>query len=131
MWKKDQSLVDAVCASAGHREDDGVDREARILIVDDDPDYVETTRAVLRSYGYALDVAHGGDEALAMMRKNPPDLVILDVIMSWPLEGVTVSREMMMQAKLRSIPILMVTSVRDSEYGNSSPRTSTCTSTAG
>ena len=93
-----------------------MDEKTRILIVDDDPDYVETTRAVLRSYGYALDVAHGGDEALAMMRKNPPDLVILDVIMSWPLEGVTVSREMMMQAKLRSIPILMVTSVRDSEY---------------
>lgn len=93
-----------------------MDEQTRILIVDDDPDYVATTRAVLRSDGYALDVAYGGDEALSKMRENPPDLVILDVIMSWPLEGVTVSREMMTQSKLRSIPILMVTSMRDSEY---------------
>lgn len=59
----------------------------RILIVDDDPDFTEVTRTVLRSKGYQVDTASAGIQALARMRQERPDLVLLDVMMDWPLEG--------------------------------------------
>ena len=87
-----------------------------VLIVDDDPVFVKTTKTILESHGYHVDSAHDGEEALSKMKENLPDLVLLDVIMSWPLEGVAISREMMGTRELQRIPIIMCTSVRDSEY---------------
>jgi two-component system sensor histidine kinase ChiS len=91
-------------------------KEQRILVVDDDPIYVRSTRAVLQSQGYLVDIAQGGDEALAMMGQDRPDLVILDVMMDWVLEGVSISQEMMSRRELQRIPIIMVTSIRSSEH---------------
>jgi CheY-like chemotaxis protein len=93
-----------------------VDAKSKILIVDDDPDFVEVTRAVLRSEGYQVASAADGDEALKKISSETPDLVLLDVMMDWPLEGVRVSREMMERRELRDIPIIMITSIRNSEY---------------
>jgi CheY-like chemotaxis protein len=90
--------------------------ERRILIVDDDPIYAKSTKAVLESHGYQVDLAQNGEEALAQMRQARPDLVILDVMMDWVLDGVTVSQEMMSEKELQPIPIIMVTAIRDSEY---------------
>jgi CheY-like chemotaxis protein len=88
----------------------------RILVVDDDPIYVKSTKVVLESHGYQVISAQNGDEALAQMNQEMPDLVLLDVMMDWVLEGVTVSQEMMSRRELRRVPIIMVTSIRDSEY---------------
>ena len=88
----------------------------KILIIDDDPIYVKSTRAILESHGYQVDSAANGDAGLSKMKQEMPDLVILDVMMDWVLEGVTVSQEMMSQHELRSVPIIMVTSIRGSEY---------------
>jgi CheY-like chemotaxis protein len=88
----------------------------RILIIDDDPIYVKSTKAVLESHGYQVVSAQNGDEGLAQMTQDMPDLVLLDVMMDWVLEGVTVSQEMMSRRELRRVPIIMVTSIRDSEY---------------
>jgi len=93
----------------------------RILIIDDDPMFVKTTQAILEAHGYAVDSAPDGAQGLARMVENRPDLVLLDVMMSWPLEGVSVSREMMDKAELRRIPVIMVTSIRSSEYRGSFP----------
>ena len=90
--------------------------ERTILIIDDDPAFVKSTRAILESHGYAVDSAANGEEGLARMSESKPDLVILDVMMGWPLEGVGVSRQMMDRGDLRRIPIVMVTSIRRSEY---------------
>lgn len=93
----------------------------RILVIDDDPIFVKTTKAVLEAHGYVVDSAADGSEGLTKMVEDKPDLVLLDVMMDWPLEGVTVSREMMDRAELRRIPIVMVTSIRSSEYRGSFP----------
>ena len=93
-----------------------MDRTYRIMIVDDDPDFVEVTRAVLRSEGYQVTSASDGDEALNMISSEAPDVVLLDVMMDWPLEGVRISREMMHRRELRDILIIMITSIRSSEY---------------
>ena len=88
----------------------------RILVIDDDPIFVKATTAILEAEGYQVDSAQGGDEGLTKMKEQKPDLVLLDVMMDWILDGVNVSREMMDQRELRRIPIIMVTSIRNSEY---------------
>ena len=93
-----------------------MEAERTVLIIDDDPVYTKATEAVLASHGYRTEHAGDGEEGLAMMRAHPPDLVLLDVMMSWVLDGVNVSRRMMEDSQLRRIPLIMVTSIRSTEY---------------
>jgi len=93
-----------------------MDAGRKILVIDDDPIYVKSTTAVLESHGYQVDSAQNAEEALAKMSQERPDLVLLDVMMDWVLEGVTISQEMMSQKELQRVPIIMITSIRDSEY---------------
>lgn len=89
---------------------------ARILIVDDDPDFVETTRLVLESAGYEISSAANGAEGLRQVTEKRPDLVILDVIMASVLDGLNLSRQMAENPLLHDIPILMVTSIANTDY---------------
>ena len=93
-----------------------MDTERRILVIDDDPIFVKSTKAVLESRGYQVESAQNKEDALTKMDQEKPDLVLLDVMMDWVLEGVTISQEMMSQKELQRIPIIMITSIRDSEY---------------
>jgi CheY-like chemotaxis protein len=93
-----------------------MDAGRKILVIDDDPIFVKSTTAVLQSRGYQVDSAQNAEEALAKMNQERPDLVLLDVMMDWVLEGVTISQEMMSQKELQRVPIIMITSIRDSEY---------------
>jgi len=87
-----------------------------VLIVDDDPDFVEIMGTVLKSEGFEIISAANGDEALEAMRRQPPDLVILDVMMSGILDGVDASKRMRLDKMLRRVPILMVSSITGSDY---------------
>jgi CheY-like chemotaxis protein len=93
-----------------------MDAGRKILVIDDDPIFVKSATAVLESRGYQVDSAQNAEEALAKMSQERPDLVLLDVMMDWVLEGVTISQEMMSQKELQRVPIIMITSIRDSEY---------------
>jgi DNA-binding response OmpR family regulator len=88
----------------------------RILIIDDDPIFVKSTTAILEAHGYQVESASNREAGLAKMNEHKPDLLILDVMMDWVLDGVSISREMMAERELRRIPIVMVTSIRSSEY---------------
>jgi CheY-like chemotaxis protein len=94
----------------------------KVLVIDDDPLFVKSTRAILESHGYAVESASGGDEGLAKVKAEKPDLVLLDVMMDWVLDGVGVSRAMMEEAGLGQIPIIMITSIRNSEYRGQFPQ---------
>ena len=89
---------------------------AKILVVDDDPDFVEATRMVLEPAGYEVITAADGDEGLERSRSEDPDLVILDVIMSTVLDGLSMSQRMGEDPEQAAIPILMVTSIANSDY---------------
>ena len=88
----------------------------KVLVIDDDPIFVKSTRAILESHGYQVDSAPNGEEGLAKIKQGNPDLVLLDVMMDWVLEGVSISQEMMAQRELQGIPIIMVTSIRSTEH---------------
>lgn len=83
----------------------------KILVVDDDPDFLNITRTVLQSRDYQVITAANGQRALAAMRRDKPDLVLLDIMMSYILDGLDVSREMAEDPALKDIPIIMITSL--------------------
>lgn len=87
-----------------------------ILIVDDDPDFVEASRTVLESAGYQVISAANGEQGLRAMRQEQPDLVILDVMMSGILDGLNASIQMRAERGLRRTPILMISSIATSDY---------------
>jgi len=84
---------------------------AKILVVDDDPDFVAFTRDVLKRQNHEVITSASGKQALDVMRKNKPDLVLLDVMMSYLLDGLHVSEEMQKDPELSKIPIIIVTSL--------------------
>ena len=89
---------------------------SKILIVDDDPDFVEATRIVLEGAGYDTLSAANGDESLRVVRAEKPDLIILDVIMSSILDGLNVSQQLQDDPEHKDIPIIMVTSIANTDY---------------
>ncbi|MCX7682516.1 MAG: response regulator [Anaerolineae bacterium] len=94
---------------------------ARILVVDDDPDFVLVVRAILEAEGHQVSDASDGNTALEVMRKERPDVVLLDVMMSTTLEGVDISREMERDPQLKDVPIIMISSIATSEYAAEFP----------
>ncbi|HSJ58997.1 MAG TPA: response regulator [Anaerolineae bacterium] len=97
------------------------DRAPRIMVVDDDPDFVEIARIILVADGYEVTAARAGQEALAIMRVSRPDLVVLDVMMQGALDGACTAREMRADAQLRGVPILMVSSIGRAGFAGALP----------
>jgi CheY-like chemotaxis protein len=96
-------------------------RMGRVLVVDDDPDFVDIATRVLKSAGYETVTAANGAQALAAMRQQRPDLVLLDIMMSTVLDGLSVSEEMQADPVLREVPVVMVSSIADTEYASVFP----------
>jgi len=86
--------------------------QAKILIVDDDPDITEAMKVVLENQGYTVDSAKDGSEGMERIKTAKPDLIILDVMMNTLSEGFLVSRELKNDPRYKHIPILMVTSIK-------------------
>jgi CheY-like chemotaxis protein len=83
--------------------------KTKILLVDDDKDFVEATKLVLESKPYEVVVAHDGDEGLAKARKEKPDLIILDIIMPVK-DGFRAAEQLKKDSELKKIPVIMLTS---------------------
>ncbi len=77
----------------------------RILLVDDDPNILQLVRLYLEKEGYEVETAERGDDALEQFRKNPPMLMLLDVMLPG-LDGWGVCREV---RRMSNIPIIMLT----------------------
>ncbi len=93
----------------------------RILVVDDDPDFVEITRMILAAEGYDVLAAANGDKALKVLKEEQPDLVLLDVMMAGILDGVNVAHVMSEDKELRDIPVLMISSIASSPMADMFP----------
>ena len=83
----------------------------KILVVDDDPDFVEYTRIVLESKGYDVRSAATTELALRLMREDKPDLALLDVMMSYVLDGLNLTRQIRDDPQLRDIPLIMISAI--------------------
>lgn len=95
--------------------------KGEILIIDDDPDLCAAMAAALEADGFAVRCANHGKLGLQIMHERRPDLVFLDIIMRMPTEGVWVSEEIAADPNLRKVPVVMLTSIVDSEYAGHFP----------
>jgi two-component system alkaline phosphatase synthesis response regulator PhoP len=84
-------------------------RIPRILLIDDDPDFVEATRTVLESKPYEVIVAYDGDDGLQKAKAESPDLIILDVIMPVK-DGFSTAEQLKKDTELKKIPVIVLTS---------------------
>jgi len=82
-----------------------------VMVVDDDPDIVETTRLALESAGYDVMTAGDGTEALEKLKKRKPDLIILDIMMARLTEGFDLSYQLRKDPQLSRIPIIIVSGI--------------------
>ena len=87
---------------------------ARVLVVDDTPQNVKLLEDLLAFHGYEVEVAGDGEEALEAVRRKPPDLLLLDVVMPG-LTGYDVCRTIRADPALAMLPIVMVTALEARE----------------
>ncbi|MCZ7401622.1 MAG: response regulator [Candidatus Methanoperedens sp.] len=88
----------------------------KVLIVDDDPVNIEVLEGYL-SKDYDILKAHDGYEAITIVEANPPDIILLDILMPG-MNGYEVCKKLKDDRKTDHIPIIMVTSLREIEDRN-------------
>jgi CheY-like chemotaxis protein len=86
---------------------------SKILLVDDDSDFIEQHRALLEQNGYVVRMASNGRQCLEMVSAEKPDLIILDMMMENRNEGFDLSRELRNSEHTKAIPLVMITSVHE------------------
>lgn len=94
---------------------------ARILIVDDDPDVVEATRLCLEKQGHEVASAFSRDEGMQHIKTDKPDLLVLDIMMVDPDDGIAMAQDLRKEGFTK--PILMMSSidkVTGMDYGKDS-----------
>ncbi len=93
--------------------------KAKILIIDDDPDIAMATRMTLEDAGYKVDEARNPTDGLEMLKANPPDLLVLDVMMDTATAGFQTALTLRSDdpesefKNYRHIPIIMLTAIHD------------------
>lgn len=94
--------------------------KAKILIVDDDTDFIESTKTILESKPYDVVVAYQGEEGLKKAKEENPDLILLDIIMPVK-DGFTAVEQLKKDPQLSKIPILMLTAFSSKRQDSSIP----------
>lgn len=88
-----------------------IDEEVKILVVDDDPEVLFATSRVLKSAGYQVLQAASGQECLEVVRRNPPTLILLDVVLP-DIDGIEVCRRIKQEFKDLRIFIVLVSGMK-------------------
>jgi CheY-like chemotaxis protein len=92
------------------------ERQKYVLVVDDEPDVRGYLRSALEDAGFVVQTACDGLEALNLVRRDPPDLISLDLVMPRH-SGARFYRELQKDGKLSKIPVLIVTGHARDELG--------------
>ncbi len=82
----------------------------RILVVDDEPDFCSIVQGQLEKEGYEVELAYNGVEGLEKIRSNPPDAIVLDVMMP-EKDGYEVCKELKADEATAGIPVVLLTAV--------------------
>jgi DNA-binding response OmpR family regulator len=85
--------------------------EKRILIVDDDRDFVEAIASFLEANGFTVLRAHNGRDGVNLARMERPDLILMDIMMDERTEGFFTIQEMRRQEHLKGVPIFVLSAL--------------------
>ena len=80
----------------------------KVLLVDDDEDFIETVKFYLTHSGYLVSVANNGEEVFAKLKISKPDIVLLDLMLPG-MSGIEICKKLKSNSDLLSIPVIMVT----------------------
>ena len=83
----------------------------KIIVIDDDPDIVESMKIVLDKEGYNVITASNGKDGLEKIKAEKPNLILLDVMMTSKDEGFQVSYALKADPELKDIPVVIISSV--------------------
>jgi CheY-like chemotaxis protein len=86
---------------------------ARVLLVDDDVDFVELNRLALEQAGFHVLTAYDGDDGFRQAAEHGPDVIVLDVMMRTPEEGFELARRLRGDTRTDKVPLLMLTGIND------------------
>jgi len=84
----------------------------KVLMIDDDPEFVDAITNILDAKGYDVVSAGDGKDGVAKAKQEKPDIILLDVMMTTKSEGFDVARELNKDANLKGTPVVMLTGVR-------------------
>ena len=87
----------------------------KILVVDDDIDYVESMAAILEANGYEVVAAYDGKEGLEKAKSELPQLIIIDLMMNTLNEGYDFCRDIRSDERFEEVPLLMASSAHQHE----------------
>jgi CheY-like chemotaxis protein len=85
----------------------------RVLLVEDDPDTLESSALLVRLFGHEALTAANGPAALALARSRPPDVALLDLALGGPCDGLEVARRLRRQEGLEKVLLVAVTGYGD------------------
>ncbi len=88
-------------------------QEKNLLIIDDDPDFVEGIKSILDSAGYKVDVTYNPKSGLQALQDKTYDLLLLDIMMGRGAEGIMIARKLRKDVRLREMPVLIITGIRE------------------
>jgi DNA-binding NtrC family response regulator len=80
-----------------------------VLIIEDDKDLVDSMQVIFESKNLTVRTAYNGEEGFKAIQAQKPDVIILDVMMTTPTEGIDLAQHLKTRAEYRMIPIVMVT----------------------
>ena len=84
----------------------------KVLMIDDDPEFVEAISNLLDAKGYEVHTASNGKDGVAMAKAENPDIILLDVMMTTKHEGFDVARELHDDPNTKETSIIMMTGIR-------------------
>jgi two-component system alkaline phosphatase synthesis response regulator PhoP len=87
--------------------------QKKLIIIDDDPDYVAGIKSVLETANYSVDVAYNPKEGFKALQTKRYDLLLLDIMMGRGAEGVALARKIRKDPTLRELPVLIITGLRE------------------
>lgn len=86
---------------------------AQLLIIDDDPDFVDGLKGILEPAGYAVDTAYNPKDGFDALKVKPYDLLLLDILMGRGAEGIMLARKLRRDPQLNQMPVLIITGLRE------------------
>lgn len=85
-----------------------------ILVVEDEAPLLSALKSKLKDEGFSVDTATNGVEGLESIKKEKPDLVLLDILMP-QMDGITMLKKMKEDSKTRDIPVIVLTNLYDAQ----------------
>ena len=82
-----------------------------ILVIDDDPNFAVILKPILESKGYKIITANNKDEAIKVLRRRKPDLILLDIMMEKMTDGFDICHKLKHDPEMKTIPVLAVSSI--------------------